>query len=151
VSTSSGCTRRTLTWEHVIHGGARHQRTQSRNGSVCGVAGTTRNDDRNLLVSATSGAGQLWDVATGQQIGPNLPTEPGTVPSVAPGRTIALVTAGADSTLLWNLDVTTWTAAACTVAGRNMTAAEWKQFGPRDEPYRATCERWPLPDPDPGQ
>ena len=51
----------------------------------------------------------------------------------------ALVTAGPGTTLLWNLDVSMWEAIACRLAGRNMTVAEWEQFGPQDEPYRATC------------
>jgi hypothetical protein len=35
---------------------------------------------------------------------------------------------------------------ACRTAGRNMTAAEWQQFGTRDQPYRPTCEQWPMPE-----
>jgi hypothetical protein len=36
------------------------------------------------------------------------------------------------------LDPDEWQAAACRVAGRNLTAAEWAEFF-GDEPYRATC------------
>ncbi len=95
-------------------------------------------DDRYLL-GVTNGAAQLWDVETGQQIGPAIETEPGTTPAVGPGDPASLVTAGPDSTLLWNLDISTWAGIACDLAGRNMTPAEWNQFGPRDEPYQETC------------
>jgi hypothetical protein len=55
-----------------------------------------------------------------------------------------LASAGGDeSIILWNLDVESWIELACQRAGRNLTAAEWKQYFP-DGPYRATCSQWPL-------
>jgi hypothetical protein len=45
--------------------------------------------------------------------------------------------------MVWNLNTDEWAEIACRAAGRNMTVEEWDQFGPEDEPYRATCEEWP--------
>ena len=36
-----------------------------------------------------------------------------------------------------------WFDAACLAAGRNLTRAEWADHIGADEPYRATCDRWP--------
>ncbi|MDG2112371.1 MAG: hypothetical protein P8N02_07145 [Actinomycetota bacterium] len=54
------------------------------------------------------------------------------------------ITGIGDSFLLWNLDTSTWFDIACQAAGRNLTSEEWKQFGPRNEEYRATCPQWPA-------
>jgi hypothetical protein len=56
----------------------------------------------------------------------------------------ALATVVDDTVVMWNLDLDAWPEIACRAAGRNMTAAEWEEFGPQDEPYRATCPQWPA-------
>ena len=33
---------------------------------------------------------------------------------------------------------------ACEVAGRNMTRAEWEEFGPRTIEYRPTCDQYSV-------
>jgi DNA-binding SARP family transcriptional activator len=38
----------------------------------------------------------------------------------------------------------TWFDIACDAVGRNMTRAEWEQFGPRDTEYRATCPQYDI-------
>ena len=45
---------------------------------------------------------------------------------------------------IWNYDVDSWSTLACDLAGRNMTLREWDDFGPSDEPYRATCPQFPA-------
>jgi DNA-binding SARP family transcriptional activator/WD40 repeat protein len=40
---------------------------------------------------------------------------------------------------MWNLDPESWTAAACRLAGRNLTPAEWSSFIGGLAPYRPTC------------
>ena len=49
-----------------------------------------------------------------------------------------------DTLSIWNLDTSTWFDTACDAVGRNMTPAEWDQFGPRDTEYRATCSQYPI-------
>jgi hypothetical protein len=52
-----------------------------------------------------------------------------------------LVTGGLDGDpeIMWDIDPASWREKACTVAGRNMTKAEWRKYMPRDEPYGPTC------------
>ena len=51
----------------------------------------------------------------------------------------ALYTSGANSVIWkWSLSLDDWRSAACSIAGRNLTADEWQQFLP-DEDYRKTC------------
>ena len=47
--------------------------------------------------------------------------------------------------LVWNHDPDDWFGLACRSAGRNMTAAEWSQYGPTDKAYDLTCDQWPGP------
>ena len=58
--------------------------------------------------------------------------------SIAPdGQT--LVTPVVDGSVVeWDLRPTTWLRAACGLAGRDLTEAEWRQYL-GDEPYRGTC------------
>lgn len=55
-----------------------------------------------------------------------------------------LVTAHPGYVSIRNYDASTWPAIACDVAGRNLTRAEWDEFGPRTIEYRATCPQYPL-------
>ena len=47
---------------------------------------------------------------------------------------------------LWDLDPDQWVAAACRVAGRNLTPDEWNAHIGDLAPYRATCPGLPLDD-----
>jgi hypothetical protein len=50
-----------------------------------------------------------------------------------------LATAGADGAAeLWDLDPGDWARAACAVAGRDLTAAEWREQLPARRPF-ALC------------
>jgi hypothetical protein len=40
--------------------------------------------------------------------------------------------------MLWHIDPASWPRTACTVAGRNLTKAEWNRYLP-GEKYRRTC------------
>ena len=50
-------------------------------------------------------------------------------------------TGGDSTTNVWDLDVHHWEQAACRIAGRNLTRAEWHQYLP-DQPYQCTCPQW---------
>lgn len=56
----------------------------------------------------------------------------------------ALVLASADGRT-WVTDARTdgWRERACTIAGRNLTPAEWQHFFP-SRPYGTTCPQWPT-------
>lgn len=83
---------------------------------------------------------QLWDAQSGASIGD--PFGFGIYSSLS-GDGTAFLTSGGGAAVLWNLDVAVWESQACRAAGRNLTVAEWEQFLPPGEPYRATCEQWP--------
>jgi hypothetical protein len=86
----------------------------------------------------------LWDTATLQPIG-----DPVTVPTDAaflwPNSSGDKLGSGADFNnglpLVWNMDLATWEAKACQVAGRNLSQSEWKQYR-AGHPYRMTCSQW---------
>jgi WD40 repeat protein len=87
----------------------------------------------------------LWDGHTGDYQG-SLP-----VPALATGASIrylpdssGLVIAARDGRT-WTADTRTgtWAGRACTIAGRNLTQAEWTAFFP-SRPYHSTCRRWPA-------
>jgi DNA-binding SARP family transcriptional activator/WD40 repeat protein len=99
-------------------------------------------NDGSLLVSLFEENGRLWDVETGQQIGDPFPNDPGIFAGAQTGDVPQLVTKVGDAIHTWNLDVDSWPDIACRAAGRNMTQAEWDQFGPTGEPYRANCPQY---------
>jgi WD40 repeat protein len=112
-------------------------------GHTDGVTSVAFSPDGTTLASASADETiRLWDVATGQQIGEPLQGHTDGVNSMAfspDGTTLA--SASADETIrLWDMD---WHARACRAAGRNFTAAEWRQYlGYR--PYTKTCPEWPV-------
>ncbi len=105
-------------------------------------------DDRFLLTNF-DGPGRLWDVDTGEQVGKEFPSLPGTNSGVNYGETFQLITASETSGLIWNLDVDQWADIACAAAGSNLTPDEWIQWGPRDQDPYAICGQFPLPNPFP--
>jgi WD40 repeat protein len=93
----------------------------------------------------SSGA-QLWDAATLEPIGEPLllgaTGRAGYVDRDARGER-AVIGSGGGMALVWDLDVSHWEDMACSIAGRNLTRAEWAQYLP-GEPYHATCRQWPA-------
>jgi hypothetical protein len=57
-------------------------------------------------------------------------------------QTNQLATVVDGALVVWNIDLDSWPDLACRAAGRNLTRAEWEQFGPAGA-YHATCDRWP--------
>lgn len=116
--------------------------------SIAGIdsfAGGSRIDfsaDDSLML-ATSDQPRLYDTASGEVIGDVFPNE-NNAPRTQSGEVIQLMTEFEDSVSIWNLDTSTWFDTACDAVGRNMTRAEWDQFGPRDTEYRPTCPQYPI-------
>ena len=44
--------------------------------------------------------------------------------------------------VVWDLDPAHWVDAACQLAGRNLTHAEWDQYIGDLAPYRQTCPQY---------
>jgi hypothetical protein len=93
---------------------------------------------------------QLYDAATLEPIGTPFPTGAaqfgpvGTSPdgyiSVNGPGTLFAETTNVDP-LLWHVDPNSWVKIACTIAGRNLTSAEWHHYLPH-RPYERTCSQY---------
>jgi len=98
---------------------------------------------------------RLWDGRTSAyQASIPLPNLPATglwsTAYLGPGSSIAylpdstgLLVASADGRIFTvDTRTSTWLERACSIAGRNLTQAEWDQFFP-SRPYQVTCPQWP--------
>jgi WD40 repeat protein len=99
-------------------------------------------DGHTLATASDDGTVVLYDVASEQPIGDPLAAEDGRATGVAltpDGRTLFTSHDGGE-VVRWDIDPDSWQRLACTIAGRNLTRDEWRQYlGNR--PYHATCER----------
>jgi WD40 repeat protein len=107
-----------------------------------GVADAVFSDDGRWMLSLGNARAQLWDYETGQRVGDVFPSGEGWDASVTNSFN-TLVTGLDRHPVLWDLDTDSWPLTACAAAGRNMTAAEWTQYGPKGVPYHATCPQYP--------
>jgi WD40 repeat protein len=89
----------------------------------------------------------LWDVATGQQVGDPIMVRgdawPGEIDRPGGSHLLTSTSRPTGSYLVWDLDPAHWEAIACSIAGRNLTQSEWKQYLP-GRPYQLTCPQWPA-------
>ena len=101
-------------------------------------------DGAVLIATADDGTVQLYDTATWTRLA--------TIPSHAPhgvnegwlrpdGKAVAVNTE--QGVAEWTLDPRQLAAAACELAGRNMTRAEWATYM-ADQSYRRTCPDYPA-------
>ena len=104
--------------------------------------------DGRLLIARSGEAVRVFDVAAGIQLGGPIAVarpDPGDGASLSPdGSQLAVATE--EGVSFWDLDVGHWTAAACRVAGRNLTVAEWGRYVGELAPYRRTCPQFPVDD-----
>ena len=102
------------------------------------------------LVLASGGSGGkllLWDATPGrpgQPIGNLLPEAQGNITSLVFSPDGKELISGTETGAIvkWNVDIASWLARTCELAGRNLTREEWDQFF-LDRPYRKTCEALP--------
>ena len=93
--------------------------------------------DRTFVVGVADGV-QLWDLASGLQIGDVFPNQGLLHGSTSFDGRYGITSIG-DNVLVWNLDTSTWMDIACRAAGRDMTPAEWAQYGLAEEPFTPVC------------
>ena len=85
---------------------------------------------------------QLIDVASGTPIGGqiSIPFDEWRGIALRPdGGEMAVGGGGTDGIAIWDLDPDAWVAAACRLAGRNLTEDEWNTYIGTLAPYRETC------------
>ena len=94
---------------------------------------------------------QLYDAATLEPIGAPFPTGPVRVGEGVPIDPMAVNAQGtmfAEATdrdpILWHVEPGNWLQLACSIAGRNLTSAEWQHYLP-DRTYQRTCPQYPGP------
>jgi WD40 repeat protein len=114
-------------------------------GSVGQIESLTFSDDGSrLLATGANRVAQLFDSASWTRIG--------AIPAHTPGSQIegflspdglAVLANGRLGVVEWDLDPEHMAEAACELAGRNLTRAEWQTyFG--EQPYRRTCPQFPA-------
>ena len=108
-----------------------------------GGAGTYALDPVNGRLASLGDRARVWDLESGKQLGRGLPALPIVLEFTADGSILSVVTE--DRVTLWNYDTDSWAEIACEYAGRNLTADEWDQFGPRTIERRATCPQFESP------
>ena len=104
---------------------------------LLGYFATTWSDDGSLVASVVDGHLSQWDGRTGRYLGSVTVPADGDADFSDDGR--HLLFAGEDgSVLTWDLDPRSWTAAACRLAGRDLSEAEWRTYLP-SRPFARTC------------
>jgi hypothetical protein len=100
-------------------------------------------DGSPLMVGSRNQLLSIYNVATRTRLGDPIETDgpfDGPKGVLRPdGRAVA-VNHG-DEFTIWDLDADHLAAAACRLAGRNLTSSEWQTYLGRDE-YRATCPEY---------
>ena len=97
-------------------------------------------DGATFVSGSADGRVSLWDGHTGQRLGTVEPQPSGgalTADFLPDGHRV-LVTTFEGATFVWDTDPASWLAAACEIAGRNLSLQEWQEtFG--DRPYHHSC------------
>ena len=89
----------------------------------------------------------IFDVDSGIRLGAPISIPDGDAEVIGlslDGTTLVLGGGATNGVQVWDLRPQTWIDAACRLAGRNLTAEEWRLLGPRSLDRRATCPQYPL-------
>jgi WD40 repeat protein len=113
-------------------------------GIVYSVAFST--DGKTLATGSNDGTVRLWDVNSREPLGPPLTAHTTPVWSVAFRAGDNILASGSQdgSVILRDVSLKSLQGRACSIANRNFTRAEWKQYIGSIETYRATCPDLPL-------
>ena len=89
----------------------------------------------------------LWNMNPPQLIGGPFTGSDGAVTGLAFSPDNSILYSGSDAGTISQWDIEAWKQLACRLAGRNLSRAEWEQFF-LNEPYRATCDQFPIQTPE---
>jgi WD40 repeat protein len=101
---------------------------------------------RRMMAVGDDGNLRIYDVATRTQLGDPIDLDepsPGEGTAIR-GDGLQVAAAVGQGFAVWDLDPTRWIEAACQLAGRNLTRAEWDQYIGDLAPYRPTCTAHPA-------
>jgi DNA-binding SARP family transcriptional activator/WD40 repeat protein len=95
---------------------------------------------RFATTGAQDGTVKLWSTSTLEQEGTAFSTEQGAATAAAfePGGKSLLVVDNHGNAFTWPTSLAAWERRACTIAGRNLTRAEWARYLP-GHPYTQVC------------
>ncbi len=127
--------------------------TLVKSASLPGARGFIQNmifsaDGTTLLAAGNDGSVSVDDFTTRTRIGDaiDLDRGDGTPSALRPdGGAFAIETPRNDGIEVWDLEPAHWLAAACAIAGRNLTLEEWSTYIGDLATYAATCPEFPLP------
>ena len=106
--------------------------------------------DGSLLYGGSDeGTGFVYDMDTYERLGDGIELGTAhrrTVDVGADGDVLALPGPSGLGVSLWSLDADRWVVAACEIAGRNLTRAEWTTYLGDLGDYRATCPEFAVAD-----
>jgi DNA-binding SARP family transcriptional activator/WD40 repeat protein len=99
-----------------------------------------------LLAQTIDGTISLYDVERRERVGdPIVIANVGKADLRPDGLELAVAQHTPARVTLWTLDPAALSDAACAVAGRNLTRAEWDTYIGDLAPYHATCPQYPVP------
>lgn len=99
---------------------------------------STFSDDGSLFSSiGDNGDANVWDARTGALIA-SMPMHATGAPAFTKDKKRLLVADASGSVLTWDLDPARWRAAACRLAGRDVTQEEWRTYLP-NRPFTSVC------------
>ena len=107
--------------------------------------GIALSEDGQMLASTEFAEGSrtfLWDVSDALKLGELPQLEFATGSNLALSSDNRLAVAG-NPIRIWDVDPKSWRDQACTVANRNLSLAEWRQFLGLDLAYQCTCPELP--------
>jgi DNA-binding SARP family transcriptional activator/WD40 repeat protein/energy-coupling factor transporter ATP-binding protein EcfA2 len=99
--------------------------------------GTKFSDDGSLVASVSNGRLSHWDGRTGAYLGSASVDWDGD-PAFSKDDSQLLFAGETGTVMSWNLDPASWVAAACRIAGRDLTPAEWRTYVPA-RPFVPVC------------
>jgi hypothetical protein len=101
-------------------------------------------DGSRMLAHRADGTLRLYDVASRTQLGGAITVDDLSGNALLRPDGLELATVTEQGFVTWDLDPEHWEAAACRLAGRSLTHAEWDQYIGDLAPYRQTCPQYPA-------
>jgi len=102
-------------------------------------------DSRWLVTGSSDRSARLWDLTAADPASTSIPLRGHEAEVTVLSAGSQLVTVANNGTVRrWDMDPAAWRARACTIAGRNLTQAEWQRYLP-DMPLKTIrTKKWKL-------